>query len=573
VGWVFGVLTEWCENPEIVVNSTVEVSSEDREAEMHTAPTTALEFEGFTLDLSRGCLRNAEGEIELRPKSFELLRTLAENPGRLLGKEELLSAVWPNVTVTCEALTHCVSEVRRALNDRERKIIKTVPKRGYLFASAARPADRTAVLEARPATGRPLRSFDPDLVAGLDLTLPGQPSIAVLPLHVLNAGEEDRIFADGLAQDIMTRLGRARWLFVVARGTVLTLRGWSFDVQEVGRRLGVRYVLQGCVQSQGKRVRLNAALIDTVDRIEIWAEYFDRSIDDIFAIQDEIADAIVSRVHTEIEQMERHRALLTPLANLDAWSAYHRGRWHVDRHTPEDYEHAESLFKFASKLDPSSARVFASLSSVHRQRAFLELTSDRDDEIEQAFELALHSVSLDPHDPQAHWALGRALMLRHEVQPALQEFEAAAAMNPSFAIGHYSVGFARTMAGTNALSDEAVARARRLSPYDPMRFAMLAIHAVNASTMALPERAADLAQLAAGQPNAHYHIIATAALLNALAGRDAAAQKYVRRLRTLCPSYSSADHFRAFPFQIEEHVAVLRRGFQLLGLPPTDGGG
>src|SRR5262245_37491194 len=112
----------------------MEVLSQNWEADIYTARNTGLEFEGFILDLSRGCLRNAEGEIELRPKSFELLRTLAENPGRLLAKEELLSAVWPNVTVTCEALTHCVSEVRRSLNDRARKIIKTVPKRGYVFA-------------------------------------------------------------------------------------------------------------------------------------------------------------------------------------------------------------------------------------------------------------------------------------------------------------------------------------------------------------------------------------------------------------------------------------------------------
>jgi hypothetical protein len=128
------------------------------------------------------------------------------------------------------------------------------------------------------------------------------------------------------------------------------------------------------------------------------------------------------------------------------------------------------------------------------------------------------------------------------------------------------------MAGTNVLSEEAVTRARRLSPYDPMRFAMLAIHAVNASTMALPERAADLARLAAGQPNAHYHIIATAAVLNALAGHDAAAQRYVRRLRALRPSYNGADHFRVFPYQIKEHVALIRRGFELLGLPRTGGG-
>src|SRR5262249_39807558 len=155
-------------------------------------------------------------------------------------------------------------------------------------------------------------------------------------------------------------------------------------------------------------------LIDGVEGGEIWADYFDRSLDDIFAVQDEITDVIVGRVHSEVQLAERQRALLTPMTNLDAWSAYHRGCWHMDRHTPGDYERAEELFKLAGQLDPRSARVFAALPSVHRQRAFLELSSDRKGEIGRAAELAQHSLSLDPHDPQAHWAIGRALMLRRD---------------------------------------------------------------------------------------------------------------------------------------------------------------
>jgi TolB-like protein/DNA-binding winged helix-turn-helix (wHTH) protein len=547
----------------------------------------------YSIDTDAYEVRRGDEVVPIEPQVFDLLVLLIENRHRLVGKDEIIERIWNGRAVSETALSSRIKSVRQAIGDSgaSQALIRTIRSRGFRFVgdisvigarhgrgdrpltelrdSGGPVAVESGLPDRATVSSSPLESIDQHLVGDLDLSLPRQPSIAVLPFQVLSSSEADRIFADGLAQDIMTRLGRARWLFVVARGTALTLRGRSYDVREIGRRLGVRYVLQGCVQSQDKRVRLNATLVDVVACVEIWAEYFDRRLDDVFLIQDEIADAVVNRVHAEIEQTERQRALLTPFANLDAWTAYHRGRWHLDRHTPDNYEHAESLFKFASKLDPGSARVLAGLSCVHRQRAFLELTSDREDEVRQAFDLAVQSLSLDPYDPLAHWAVGRALMLRREVQAALQEFAAATELNPSFAIGQYAVGFARTMAGNNALSDEVVARARRLSPYDPMSFAMLAIHAVNALAMGQNDRAADLAQLAAGQPNAHYHIVATAALLNALAGRDVDAQKYVHRLHELCPGYGSADHFRAFPFQAEEHVALFRRGFQLLGLPHT----
>jgi TolB-like protein/DNA-binding winged helix-turn-helix (wHTH) protein/Tfp pilus assembly protein PilF len=534
-----------------------------------------LEFEGFSLDLKRGCLRAADGEVALRPKSFQVLCYLVENAGRLVSKHELLAAVWPNVTVTEEALTHCVSDVRRGLADREQRIVRTIPRRGYLFAATVtqRESSLVSILPALAATTVASSLGSPSLaqgehadLAGLDLTLPRQPSIAVLPFETLKAEKGGRIVADGLAQDIMTRLGRARWLFVIARGTAFTFRDRSSDPNQVARCLGVRYVLQGCIQAAGKRLRLNAALIDGVKGVEVWAQYFDRSLDDIFAVQDEITDVIVGRVHSEIQLAERQRALLTPMTDLDAWSAYHRGCWHMDRHTPGDYERAEEFFKAAGELDPRSARVFAALSSVHRQRAFLELSSDREGEIGQAAELAQHSLSLDPHDPQAHWAIGRALMLRREVEAALQEFETATMLNPSFAVGHYSVGFAQSAAGKNVVSDVSVTRAHRLSPYDPMRFAMLATRAINAAALGLHDHAADLARLAAAQPNAHHHIIATAALCHALAGRQDAAENYTRRLHALHPAYCSTNFFRAFPYE-QGLQALLRKGFGLLGLP------
>ena len=528
----------------------------------------AFRFEDFVLDVDRRELRRANTLVVIEPQVFDLIEYLVREHERVITKDNLLDVIWNGRVVSELTLTSRINAARHALGDsgKAQRLIRTLRRRGFRFVGTVM-SDRPVSLVQASGT-RPLGSglANPDL-ADVDRTLPQKPSIAVLPFDVLNANEDRRILADGLVQDIMTRLGRARWLFVVARGTMFALRGERQDAQQIASALGVRYVLQGCLQWSGNKVRLNVALVDAIDHTEIWAEYFDRKVDDIFAIQDEIADTIVGRVQSEVEQTERQRALLKPLASLDAWEAYHRASWHMDRHTTEDYAHAESYFQVAARLDPRSARVFAGLSYVHRQRAFLELTADREGEAQQAFELAQHSLSLDTHDPQAHWAAGRALMLRYEVEAALEQFETAAALNPSFALGQYSVGLSQAISGRSVPSDEALTRARRLSPLDPIRFAMLATHAFNAATAGKHERAADLAQRAAGHPNAHYHIVAIAALCSRLAGRKTGAEMYLKRLREQHPGYRSDDYFRAFPFRSADHVALFRKGFGLLGLP------
>ena len=524
-------------------------------------------FEDFVLDVDRRELRRANTLIAIQPQVFDVIEYLVRERERVITKDDLLDEVWNGRVVSESTLTSRINAARRALGDsgQAQRLIRTVQKRGFRFVGTV--VSDAPISLVRPTGTRPLASglASPDL-ADVDRTPPRKPSIAVLPFDVLNVEEDRRILADGLVQDIMTRLGRARWLFVIARGTMFALRGEMRDAQQIASALGVRYVLQGCLQWSGNKIRLNVALVDGIDRTEIWAEYFDRAVDDIFAIQDEIADNIVGRVQSEVEQTERQRALLKPLASLDAWEAYHRASWHVDRHTTEDYAQAETCFKVAARLDPRSARVFAGLSYVHRQRAFLDLTSDREGEVQQTFEFAQHSLSLDAHDPQAHWAAGRALMLRYEVEAALEQFETAAALNPSFALGQYSVGLSQAISGRSAPSDEALVRARRLSPLDPIQFAMLATRAFNAATSGEHERAADLAQRAAGHPNAHHHIVAIAALCNGLAGRKAGAEKYLKRLREQHPGYHSDDYFRAFPFRSADHVALFRKGFGLLGL-------
>ena len=516
------------------------------------------------MDTDRLEVRRAGQPVAIEPKAFDLLVLLIANRERVVTRAEIIDKLWSGRAITDDALSSCEQAVRRALGDdgRAQRLVRTEHRRGFRFVGDVVERESSAVAASAAGEDDPLAAL-PD--AGL--TPPGEPSIAVLPFEILSAVDGAGIVADGIVQDILTRLGRARRFFVIGRGTVFALRRQPHDPREVGRRLGVRYVLSGSLRHDGKRIRLSVALADSSGSFDVWADSFDRDIGDVLALQDEVAELVANRVQSHIEEVERRKALQRPIAHLDAWSAYYRACWHLDRHTPQDYDQAEALLKLAAKADPGSARVFAGLSFVHRQRAFLDLTRDRASEVDRALELASHSLSLEPQDPQAHWAYGRALMLRAEVEAALESFEVATSLNPSFAIGQYSVGFARAMTGRTAPSDEALTRARRLSPIDPMRFAMLATHAFNGAIAGDYARAAELAQRAAAHPNAHFHIIAIAALCSALAGQGAVAQTHAGRLRRLRSRYRGRDFFSAFPFQAAAHIATFRKGFDLLGLP------
>jgi adenylate cyclase len=206
-----------------------------------------LQFEGYTLDIVRYSLRTGDREVALRRKSFELLRYLVENPDRLVTKEELLKAIWPDVIVTDESLAHCVSEVRQALGDSKQTIIATVPRRGYRFAAAvSRIAASAGALPL--VKGAPSGS---DAGQGL-----GRPSVAVLPFVNLSGDPQQDYFSDGITEDIVTELSRFSELLVIARNSSFQYKGKAVDIRQVGRELCARYVLEGSVRRSGDRVRI-----------------------------------------------------------------------------------------------------------------------------------------------------------------------------------------------------------------------------------------------------------------------------------------------------------------------------
>jgi TolB-like protein len=319
-----------------------------------TAEVVAYRFEGFVLDLVRGTLVTAAGkDVPLRHKSFRLLCFFLQNAGRLLERETLMQAVWPGVTVSDDGLTQCVRDIRRVLGDAAQISIRTVQRRGYIFAAevtAIGDGDRVEpvgplvvrsnAVQVRAAIDRPL--MDADGVS----PRPDKPSIAVLPFANLSGDPEQEYFSDGIADDIITELSRSHSLLVIARNSSFTYRGRSVDVRQVARELGVRYLLEGSVRRGGPRVRVVAQLIDAGTGNHIWAERYDRALQDVFAVQDEITAAVVAAILPVVADAEQRRALRKPPENLGAWEAYQRGLWHMGRGNPADTSMAQQSGRY-----------------------------------------------------------------------------------------------------------------------------------------------------------------------------------------------------------------------------------
>ena len=526
-----------------------------------------FEFADLTLDTRQRALFRGDLRIPLPRLTYELLFALVGAAPSLLTHDELADRVWSGRLVTPETLAQRLLLLRRALGDAvsSPRYLRVVRGLGYQLIPPVRVRREQKSWRRSPAAAS---NDEADgfagMPGGIDLSLPAQPSIVILPFDA-DDDADHRNFARGLTHDIMTRIARTRSFFVIARGTALKFIPGAHDVREVSSRLGVRYVVQGNIQFGGPRVRINAALADGIESREIWAENFSHQLEHVYEAQEEITDLIVGAISSEVEVAEQQRALLEPPASLDAWSAYHLGCWHMYRFTPEGYEQAQKYFELSLRLDPDSSRTLAGLSFVHWQRAFLEISPDRAGETQQAFELGQHSVALNPRDPLGHWALGRAHLLRGDMSESLVELNISTDLNPSFAVGQYTLGFALMHTGDTVHSIERADKARRLSPYDPMSFAMIGVRGFSLALTGHYEEAARLMALSVQQPNAHYHMVAMAAVCDVLAGNEEAARRGRARLHTARPGYGVREFLQAFQFQQPAHRKLLDNAFHRLG--------
>ncbi len=383
-------------------------------------------------------------------------------------------------------------------------------------------------------------------------------SIAVMPFVERGTGEAAPGGpADGLAYDVITRLAKLRSLFIIAQGTVFALRERRIGPEEAGRILNVDYVVSGALQRRDNRLTVSVELAETRTARIVWAEIFNHKLDDAFFVLDEIGNKIVNSIASEIETIERNRAILKPPNSLDAWEAYHRGLWHMYRFNQEDNARAQHFFRGALRLDPTFARAHAGLSFTHFQNAF-QGWGTRVEEVDRAFDAAGQSLMVDDRDPAAHWAMGRALWLRGSQDQSIIELERTIDLSPNFALGHYTLSFVHSQGGNAEAAISASDLSRQLSPFDPMLFAMLGAKAMAMARLGRFEEAADWGVKAAARPNAHPHILAIAAYSLSLAGRLEEARTHMAAIRKRLPNYGLENFLTAMQFT-PEGAALFRK--------------
>jgi DNA-binding SARP family transcriptional activator/TolB-like protein len=417
-------------------------------------------------------------------------------------------------------------------------------------------AAKTILVPEQPAptTGEDIASSEPR-----------RASIAIMPFMDQSALPRTRGgVADALVHDVITRLAKLRSLFVIAQGTTFALHDRNVSPVEAGRILKVDYVVSGSVRREGAHLTVHVELAEAQSARIVWVEVLSHPITDAFLILDEIGDRIVASIASEIETVERNRAILKPPNSLNAWEAHHRGLWHMYRFNKADNEQAQQFFSMAVRLDPTFARAYAGLSFTHFQNAF-QGWAERQPEVDSAFEAAGQSLMVDDRDPAAHWAMGRALWLRSRYEQSFLELETSVDLSPNFAQGHYTLAFVHSQIGDPGTAIAASDQSRHLSPFDPMLFGMLGARAMALLRQGRFDEAAEWGVKAATRPNAHAHILAIAALSLSLAGQLDQARDYLAAIHSRLPRYGVGHFLTAMQFA-QDDEDLFREAARRIGM-------
>lgn len=336
-------------------------------------------FGECVLDQERRELTRRGQVVGVGPQVFDLLLHLVRNRDRVVSKDDLLEAVWNGRIVSESTITSHINAVRKAIGDSggEQRLVRTVPRKGFRFVGAIEAgALEVGALEVGTMgeTPQPDGSGIASRAAGEGKetpsgpVLPGKPSITVLPFQNLSGDPEQDYFADGVVEDIIAALSRIRWLFVIARNSSFAYKGRAVNVTDIGRELDVRYVLEGSIRKAGNRVRITGQLIDATSGTHLWAERFEGMLDDLFELQDRIAESVVGAIAPQLERAEIERAKRKPTESLDAYDYYLRGMAKLHSGTREAIDAALPLFHKATGLDPEFASAYGGAAWCHLWR-------------------------------------------------------------------------------------------------------------------------------------------------------------------------------------------------------------
>jgi TolB-like protein len=423
-------------------------------------------FDDHTLDVDRRELRRGSERISVEPQVFDLLVYLVQNRERVVSKDDLIASVWGGRIVSDSTLTSRINAARKALGDSggEQKLIRTVPRKGLRFVGAV--LTQADGVEPAHAAGSPGDEIRESARPALPLPLPDRPAIAVLPFVNMSGDPEQEYFSDGISEDIITALSKLRWFFVIARNSSFVYKGKSVHMKQVAEELGVRYVVEGSVRKGGDRVRITAQLNDVATGSHLWAERYDRGLADVFAVQDEITEAIVAAIEPQLYAAESFRAQRKAPDSLDAWDLVMRALSHYWRLTRQDNVVAQALLEKATAIDPHYGQALGVLAASHTFCAHMGW-EDMATVAPIAERAALAAILADSEDPWAHYALGCVHLFARRFDDSLAEFELALRLNPNFSLAQGYYGLTLSYCGRWEDGDLAARRALRLSPRDP----------------------------------------------------------------------------------------------------------
>jgi TolB-like protein/Flp pilus assembly protein TadD len=407
---------------------------------MTSATTHLLRFEGHALDPARRSLSRDGELLTLRPQAMEVLCHLAQQAGRPVSKAELFKAIWPGISVTDDSLVQCVRDIRRVLRDRHRRIVKTLPRVGYLFAGLMTGETTPPPDESRPAS------------SAVPLPMRDRPLVAVARFSDLSG--EHAPFANGLAEDLLTALCRIRWLAVAGR--------------DATPGSAVRYQLQGSVRHTGERMRINVHVIDAATGVCLWSEAYDRRVRERLAVQEEIAGRVAAAFESYVFTAEGAGALSQPASALRPWDLVLRARSLFARVTKADTTTAIALLKELVHARPDYGPAESLLGLCLVNAAHMGWIA-RDQGLPPGREHAIRALALDDRDSWAHIALGYWAMMERHTDESIAAFRRAVELNPNSAATRSQLSRGLAFAGHHTEAIEHGEAAIRLAPFDPQK--------------------------------------------------------------------------------------------------------
>ena len=516
------------------------------------------QFEEFVLDCDRRELTRGCEEIAIGPQVFDLLLHLVQSREHVVTKDNLIDVVWGGRIVSESTLTSHINAVRKAIGDsgEEQRLVRTIARKGYRFVGDVR---ETVALERADAA---------KVNNTTSLTVPDRPSIAVLPFLNLSGDPDQDYFVDGVVDDIISALSRMRWLFVIARNSSFTYKGRAVDVKQVGRELGVRYVLEGSVRKAANRVRITGQLVDAAAGTNLWSERFESTLDDIFELQDQIATSVVGVLVPHLEIAEIERARHTPTESLDAYDYYLRGMWSFRQGSRSATDAALPQFYDAIQRDPEFASAHAMAAWCYSLRKINRWTTDPEREIAEGIRLARLAVELGQDDAVALAASVHALAhLARDPESGVAVADRALTLDPNHAAGWFVGGFVRIWCGR---PDEAIERLTYAMRLNPLSTDVQRMEVGLALAHLLAGRAQDAlswAEKASRHRPDRVFPVGILAAVYAHAGRVDEARLAIQQLHKLDPDLRLSNFGEWLPFQRPQDLEKVAEALRAAGLP------